>query len=65
MLQLKGLRAKFKGSEENDKIHKHNERFRKGELKMGTEFFAKTLMFNGYGDEVANLYTGMDLKKYF
>ena len=25
----------------------------------------KTLMFNGYGDEVANLYTGMDLKKYF
>ena len=25
----------------------------------------KTLMFNGYGDEVANLYSGMDLKKYF
>ena len=25
----------------------------------------KTLMFNGYGDEVANLYTGMNLKKYF
>ena len=25
----------------------------------------KTLMFNGYGDEVSNLYTGMDLKKYF
>ena len=25
----------------------------------------KTLMFNGYGDEVANLYTGLDLKKYF
>ena len=24
-----------------------------------------TQMFNGYGDEVANLYTGMDLKKYF
>ena len=24
-----------------------------------------TMMFNGYGDEVANLYTGMDLKKYF
>ena len=23
----------------------------------------KTLMFNGYGDEVANLYSGMDLKK--
>ena len=25
----------------------------------------KTVMFNGYGDEVASLYTGMDLKKYF
>jgi sulfoxide reductase catalytic subunit YedY len=24
-----------------------------------------TLMFNGYEDEVASLYTGMDLKKYF
>ena len=24
-----------------------------------------TTMFNGYGDEVANLYAGMDLKKYF
>ena len=24
-----------------------------------------TTKFNGYGDEVANLYTGMDLKKYF
>ena len=29
--------------------------------------FAKrpTLMFNGYGDQVASLYNGMDLKKYF
>lgn len=25
----------------------------------------ETLMFNGYGDEVAHLYSGMDLKKYF
>jgi methionine sulfoxide reductase catalytic subunit len=25
----------------------------------------ETLMFNGYGDEVAHLYAGMDLKKYF
>lgn len=25
----------------------------------------KTLMFNGYADEVAHLYSGMDLKKYF
>ena len=24
-----------------------------------------TTMFNGYGDQVANLYTGMDLKKFF
>ena len=29
--------------------------------------FAKrpTLMFNGYGDQVAAMYTGMDLKKYY
>ena len=25
----------------------------------------ETQMFNGYGDEVANLYSGMNLKKYF
>ena len=31
-----------------------------GELKR-----RETLMFNGYGDEVASLYNGMDLKKYF
>ena len=24
-----------------------------------------TLMYNGYGDQVASLYTGMDLKKNF
>ena len=24
-----------------------------------------TLMFNGYGDQVASLYAGMDLRKYF
>ncbi len=24
-----------------------------------------TLMFNGYGDQVASLYDGMDLKKYY
>ncbi len=24
-----------------------------------------TLMFNGYGDQVASLYAGMDLKKYY
>jgi sulfoxide reductase catalytic subunit YedY len=31
-----------------------------GELKK-----RDTLLFNGYGDQVANLYVGMDLKKYF
>ena len=25
----------------------------------------KTLMFNGYADEVAHLYAGMDLRKFF
>ena len=25
----------------------------------------ETLMFNGYGDQVANLYSGMDLAKYY
>lgn len=31
------------------------------------EFFSRrpTAMFNGYGDQVAGLYAGMDLKKYF
>ena len=38
------------------------------ERAIGNDIFAprvKTLMFNGYGEEVASLYTGMDLKKYF
>ena len=38
------------------------------ERVIGNDIFAprvKTLMFNGYGDDVASLYTGMDLKKYF
>jgi len=25
----------------------------------------QTLMFNGYGDQVASLYNGMDLRKYY
>ena len=25
----------------------------------------KTQMFNGYGDQVASMYAGMDLKKYY
>jgi sulfoxide reductase catalytic subunit YedY len=38
------------------------------ERVIGNDIFAprvKTMMFNGYGDEVASLYTGMDLRKYF
>ena len=38
------------------------------ERVIGNDIFApriETLMFNGYGDQVASLYSGMDLKKYF
>jgi methionine sulfoxide reductase catalytic subunit len=35
------------------------------ERRIGEFFRRKTLMFNGYGDQVASLYTGMDLKKYY
>jgi len=38
------------------------------ERRIGESIFAgkkPTLMFNGYGDQVAKLYTGMDLKKNF
>jgi methionine sulfoxide reductase catalytic subunit len=35
------------------------------ERRLGDIFRRKTLMFNGYGDQVASLYTGMDLKKYY
>ena len=33
------------------------------ERRIGTFFRRKTLIFNGYGDEVASLYAGMDLTK--
>jgi sulfoxide reductase catalytic subunit YedY len=33
------------------------------ERRIGEFFKRKTLMFNGYGDQVASLYAGMDLKK--
>jgi len=33
------------------------------ERRLGEIFRRKTLMFNGYGDQVASLYNGMDLKK--
>lgn len=35
------------------------------ERRLGEFFKRPTLMFNGYGDQVASLYTGMDLRKYF
>jgi sulfoxide reductase catalytic subunit YedY len=35
------------------------------ERRLGELFRRKTLMFNGYGDQVANLYSGMDLRKYY
>ena len=40
----------------------------KTERRIGQPFYAQrktTLMFNGYGDQVASLYNGMNLKKYF
>jgi sulfoxide reductase catalytic subunit YedY len=35
------------------------------ERRLGELSRRPTLMFNGYGDQVASLYTGMDLKKNF
>ena len=35
------------------------------ERRIGEFFKRKTLMFNGYADQVANLYSGMDLRKYY
>jgi sulfoxide reductase catalytic subunit YedY len=35
------------------------------ERRIGEFFKRDTLMFNGYGEQVAQLYRGMDLKKYF
>jgi sulfoxide reductase catalytic subunit YedY len=35
------------------------------ERRIGEFFRRKTLPFNGYGEEVAHLYKGMDLRKYF
>jgi sulfoxide reductase catalytic subunit YedY len=40
----------------------------KSERIIGASLFSQrqpTLIFNGYGDQVASLYNGMDLKKYF
>jgi sulfoxide reductase catalytic subunit YedY len=35
------------------------------ERRIGEFFKRKTLMFNGYADQVASLYAGMDLKKFY
>jgi sulfoxide reductase catalytic subunit YedY len=35
------------------------------ERRLGEFFRRKTLMFNGYADQVASLYAGMDLRKYY
>ena len=35
------------------------------ERRIGELLKRKTLMFNGYGDQVASLYAGMDLRKYY
>ena len=35
------------------------------ERRLGEFFRRPTLMFNGYGDQVASMYNGMDLRKYF
>jgi sulfoxide reductase catalytic subunit YedY len=40
----------------------------KSERRIGLPFYAQrraTLMFNGYGEQVASLYNGMDLKRDF
>jgi sulfoxide reductase catalytic subunit YedY len=37
----------------------------KTERRLGEFFRRPTLMFNGYGDQVASMYAGMDLRKYF
>jgi len=34
------------------------------ERRLGEIFMRSTVMFNGYGDQVAGMYNGMDLKKY-
>jgi sulfoxide reductase catalytic subunit YedY len=35
------------------------------ERRIGEFRKRETLLFNGYGEQVAGLYTGMDLRKYF
>ena len=35
------------------------------ERRIGEFLKRNTLMFNGYGDQVASMYSGMDLRKYY
>ena len=35
------------------------------ERRIGEFFYRRTLMFNGYGDQVASLYKGMDLRRFY
>jgi sulfoxide reductase catalytic subunit YedY len=35
------------------------------ERRLGEFLKRNTLMFNGYGDQVASLYAGMNLRRYF
>ena len=37
----------------------------KTERRLGELFRRKTLPFNGYADQVASLYTGLDLRKFY
>ena len=45
--------------------HDHPRWSQATEQRIGEAGRRKTLMFNGYGDEVASLYTGMDLDAFF
>jgi sulfoxide reductase catalytic subunit YedY len=45
--------------------HPHPRWSQATEQRIGEDGRRPTLMFNGYGDQVASLYTGMDLDEYF
>ena len=48
--------------------HDHPRWSQAKERRIGLPFYAQTrdtLMFNGYGEQVASLYNGMDLNKYY
>ncbi len=45
--------------------HDHPRWSQKKERRIGEFLKRDTLMFNGYGDQVASMYAGMDLNKYF